>query len=81
MDAFQILERPTPGDIDRQLKTGSGTLRAVRDTRSGDIYTWDAATALHEEAIRYLGLGEFAENIGQVHSVAEFRRLMKKGKR
>ena len=78
MDSFEVLEQPNERDIARQLKQGSGTLRAVRDTRSGDIYTWDAERALHEEAIRHLGLGDYAENLGQVDSLAKFRQL--KGK-
>lgn len=75
MDAFGIFEEPSPGDVARQLKQGSGTLRAVRDIRTGDIYTWDAEAALHEEAIRRLGFGDFAENLGQIDSVAKFTAL------
>lgn len=81
LDSFEVHEQPTAKDIAKQIKGGSGTLRAVRDTRTGDIYTWDAETALHEEAIRHLGLGDHAENLGQIHSVDDFKRLKTRGQR
>lgn len=79
MDRFEVLKAPTAKDISRQLKTGSGVLRAVRDTRTGDLYAWDAEHALHEEAIRRLGLGDWAENLGQIQSVENFARLSRGG--
>jgi hypothetical protein len=44
--------------------------------RDGALYLWDAEQALHEEAIRGLGLGDHAENLGQIHSVKDFKRLV-----
>jgi len=71
----RVFERPDQRDIASLLKQGSHVLRAIRDTRSGDLYVWDAESALHEQIIRQLGLSDFAENLGQIHSLADFERL------
>ena len=71
-DPVEVLERPTKSDIAELLKRGSGTARVIRDTRTGDLFVWDAEEALHEEVIRHLGLSDSAENMGQIHSVRDF---------
>ena len=74
-EAIRVLERPTRADIAREIKQGSGVLRAVRVASSGDIYVWDAEHGLHEEVIRHLGLGDMVENLGQIHSPDDLSRL------
>jgi hypothetical protein len=77
---MQVYEQPTRETVAKLLSTGSGTLRAVRDTRNGDLYVWDAEEALHEEAIRHLRLTDFAENVGQIHSLQDFDCMTGRGK-
>jgi hypothetical protein len=72
---MEIYERPTRDDVARLLNQGSRTLRAIRDIRTGDFYVWDAEQALHEQAIHHLGLSEFAENMGQIHSLRDWEWL------
>ena len=72
---FAVLARPTDDEVAQALAEGSGTLRAIRDAHSGDLYVWDAELMLLEQAIRHLGLGDHAENLGQLYSVSDFRRL------
>jgi hypothetical protein len=69
---MRVYEQPTRKDVAELLRKGSGKLRAVRDTRDGALYVWDADEALHDEALRYLGLIDVAESMGIIHRIADF---------
>lgn len=70
---MQVYQRPSKADVAKLLKK-HGSLRALKDHRSGDVYVFDAEAGLHEDAIRHLG-GDMIDNAGTIHSTDDFLRL------
>jgi len=53
----QVLENPSPQEAKRLAAQAQyGQVRAMKDPDTGDVYVWDAATAIHSDIAERLGI-------------------------